>query len=269
MNRKSTILDDGGFSFSGKMMMTLGVTIIVFAIVFVGVIKQSSIVSFIFVVFGGVVIIAGYLLHRWEDKPWGHGKYSDTSETALNWSHGEAYAIQKVLKNERLKKSEDAAAGVSDQSTVERLCTKFFYDSKRRLPCIPECNYWLPEAQRCFQSYQIYECQYPQSRKPVMPSAMKEPVEWCPGPGDCVSFQHGAYFCALKREGCHPEHRFQLNFAKRDRWIGISMMATCSILGLYLFNFFAGMQNVAAGLAALLFGLFFAAIGFVIWQSSS
>ena len=256
------------FTFSGKAMIIIGAALVLGSIIYLNIMKRAPLMAGAFAIFGGIVILGGYLMWLWENKSLGQSKGFSFFNRVR--SSGAAVDHDKIPDlspdtNEKPTTISRELQPVNGQG----YCPNYYYDELNRLPCIEGCHLWNKSRAECWKPYLSPDCPYPKSRKPVAASMMPDPVGWCPGPGGCEYFNHEDYTCALRIAGRFREQCFKYDQTKRNRIIGSVLMAVGLILGFILLREFAFVHgNPYLGLASFFIGCSIAMIGWVVWRQA-
>ena len=254
------------FTFNGKFIMYLGGAFILISVLYSNVLKGAAFLTGIFGLFGLSVFVVGYIMRRWETKPWGSSGEGDTRVATSKLS-------KKKLpdKNTSSPKIETAVSLDLDETDASVTTCPFFHlDKNHPLPCQPDCQYWREVKPLCYKLNLTSDCPYPLSRKPEAPGLMPEPVRWCPGPGGCLYFDEKSYVCSLKLTDKPTEFKFKFEKIKRNRLLGTIIMICGGALGPFLLIYHAYIKhNPYTGLILLFMGAFIALVGYVIRRWSS
>ncbi|MCF7811113.1 hypothetical protein K9N50_09025 [bacterium] len=254
------------FAFGGKAIMIIGAILFVSSLVYALGHRSTLFISQLFIMFGVLVVTAGYLFWLWENKQVGSSIFGDVKEKEKD---REAQNKDSVLHDQEDMKPLPIMRNVDTDVFEGDDCTNYYYDAKRRITCKPECKLWSSSKGKCSKPYLSPNCSYPLQRKPIAPLLMPKPVGWCPGPGGCEYFDNSDYSCILKTKGETVEYRYIFEATnKRNRIRGMVLTGVGS-LSAVLFMCFVGLtEKPYAVIAVTLFCIMIAMIGRVIWRWS-
>lgn len=245
----------------GRKLMILAAIYVIAGVLFFIMFARWPLLAALNAFFGTGLFLAGYALHRWEEKPF-RGWRSDVDMQKVKGLVETGGLMPGLLPPPKDLEHYDPETG-------EKLCLHFFYDEKHRLSCLPDCKYPAGSGRAaCTLQQTTPTCPYPRSREPMARLLMPQPVAWCPGPGGCIYFDEKTYRCKLNLSAKPHETQFVFEHSyHRVRDLGYTIMAGGIIFGLLLY-IIASRVNLALGGFFLLAGVFVTVIGGIIAKNA-